>query len=78
VLTPFAPPRTRARGPLAAFADILIDLQVPPGEPLTRRRQFHGLARYPGTLQYVAAELNPAATDHNGAGGRAAGRCPYR
>src|SRR5262249_12925450 len=48
--------RTRARGPLAAFADILIDLQVPPGDRFTRRRHFDGVGRYPGTLRHVAAE----------------------
>ncbi len=32
--------RSRARGPLTAFADILIDMQVPPGDRFTRRRHF--------------------------------------
>ena len=53
-----------ARRPLAAFADILIDMQVPPGDPFTRRRHFSGVGRYPGTLQHVAAELNPEGTDY--------------
>src|SRR5262249_4514667 len=56
--------RTRARGPLAAFADILIDLQVPPGDRFTRRRHFDGVGRYPGTLQHVAAELKAEGTDY--------------
>jgi hypothetical protein len=56
--------RTRARGPLAAFADILIDMQVPPGERSARHRHFHGVGRYPGTLQHVAAELNAEGTDY--------------
>jgi hypothetical protein len=56
--------RTRARGPLIAFADILIDIQIPPGDRFTRRRHFHGVGRYPGTLQYLAAELNPEGTDY--------------
>jgi hypothetical protein len=56
--------RTRARGPLAAFADILIDMQTPPGDRSTRRRHFHGVGRYPGTLQHVTAELNPEGTDY--------------
>ena len=56
--------RSRARGPLSAFADILIDMQVPPGDRFTRRRHFHGVGRYPGTLQHVAAELNPEGTDY--------------
>jgi hypothetical protein len=56
--------RTRARGPLTAFADILIDMQVPRGDRFTRRRLFEGVGRYPGTLQRVAAELNPEGTDY--------------
>ena len=56
--------RSRARGPLRALADILIDMQVPPGDRFTRRRQFCGVGRYPGTLQSVAAELNPEGTDY--------------
>ena len=56
--------RSRARGPLAAFADILLDMQTPPGDPFTRRRHFSGVGRYPGTLDHVAAELNPEGTDY--------------
>jgi hypothetical protein len=57
--------RTRVRGPLAGFADILIDMQVPSGDRFIRRRHFHGVGRYPGTLQHVTAELNPEGTDYN-------------
>jgi len=56
--------RTRARGPLAGFADILIDMQVPRGDRFTRRRDFYGVGRYPGTPEYLAAELNPDGTDY--------------
>jgi hypothetical protein len=56
--------RSRARGPLAAFADILLDLHVPPGDRFTRVRHFTGVGRYPGTLQHVAAELNAEGTDY--------------
>src|SRR5207249_1818821 len=58
--------RRRARGPLTAFADILIDMQVPPaaGDRFTRRRDFTGVGRYPGTLRHVRAELNPEGTDY--------------
>jgi AAA domain len=52
------------RGPLAAFADILIDVQIPLGDRSTRRRHFDGVGRYPGTLQHVAAELNLEGTDY--------------
>ena len=56
--------RSRARGPLTAFADILIDLQAPGGDRRLRRRDVHGAGRYPGTLEHVAAELNPEGTDY--------------
>jgi hypothetical protein len=61
-----SPPRSRSklRGPLAAYADILIDMRVPPGDPFTRRRHFDGFGRYPGTIQHVAAELNAEGTDY--------------
>jgi hypothetical protein len=49
---------------LRSFADILIDMQIPPGDRFTRRRHFCGVGRYPGTLQHVAAELNPEGTDY--------------
>jgi AAA domain len=56
--------RSRARGPLQALADILIDMQVALGDRFTRRRHFYGVGRYPGTLQQVVAELNPEGTDY--------------
>ena len=56
--------RSRARGPLTAFADILIDMQIPPGDRFSRQRRFHGVGRYPGTLQHVVAELNAEGTDY--------------
>ncbi len=56
--------RSRARGPLTAFADILVDMHAPPGDRFTRRRSFSGVGRYPGTLQHVVAELNPEGTDY--------------
>jgi hypothetical protein len=64
---------SRPHGPLAAFADILIDMRIPPlsprgraagGKGPSRRREFHGVGRYPGTLQHVAAELNAEGTDY--------------
>ncbi len=61
-----APPRerTKPRGILAAFADILIDMRVPGGDPHTRRRDFDCVGRFPGMLGHVAAELNPEGTDY--------------
>jgi hypothetical protein len=55
---------SRTRGPLTAFADILIDMKIPPGDRFTRRRTFSAVSRYPDTLQYVAAELNAEGTDY--------------
>jgi hypothetical protein len=58
--------RTHVRGPLAAFADIIIDMQIPRArtERFTRRRIFTGVGRYPGTLQYVSAELSQHGSDY--------------
>jgi hypothetical protein len=50
--------------PLAAFADIVIEMTVPRGAAPTRRRTFSGVGRYPGTLQAVSAELNAEETDY--------------
>src|SRR5205823_10138058 len=50
--------------PLAAFADIVIEMEIPRGLGVTRRRTFTGVGRYPGTLQTATAELNPEGTDY--------------
>jgi hypothetical protein len=50
--------------PLAAFADIVIEMAVPRGAAPTRRRTFTGVGRYPGTLEAVSAELNAGGTDY--------------
>jgi hypothetical protein len=59
---------TRTRGPLTAFADILIDMRIPAAPPAdrrpTRRRHFTGVGRYPGTFESAVAELNAAGTDY--------------
>jgi hypothetical protein len=62
--TPAPRDGSRARGPLAAFADILLDMRVPPGDPFTRRRHFAGVGRYPGTLGHSTGELNAEGTDY--------------
>lgn len=62
--TPAPRSRARSRSPLRAFADILIDMQAPAGDRSSRRRAFYGVGRYPGTLEHVAAELNPEGTDY--------------
>jgi hypothetical protein len=57
---------------LAAFVDIVIEMQMPPnharrtvsgGEP-TRRRIITGVGRYQGTLESVTAERNAEGTDY--------------
>ena len=50
--------------PLAAFADIVVEMAVPRGPGPTRRRTFNGVGRYPYTLQAVSAELNAEGTDY--------------
>src|SRR4029077_2054598 len=58
--------------PLAAFADIVIEMSIPrslrrPHEGSgdgTRRRNFTGVGRYPGPLQATTAELNAEGTDY--------------
>jgi hypothetical protein len=50
---------------LAAFADIVIDMSIPRGQPATtRRRTFTGVGRYQGILQFANAELNAEGTDY--------------
>src|SRR5437763_14108409 len=43
--------RRRTRGPLTAFVDIVIEMETPPGDRFSRRRNLYGVGRYPGTLQ---------------------------
>jgi AAA domain len=61
--------------PLAAFADIVLEMAAPRahaagragttvGPVATRRRTFTGVGRYPGTLESAVAELNPVGTDY--------------
>lgn len=51
--------------PLAAFADIVLEMNVPRGcRTKTRRRVVTGIGRYPGTLQHIAAQLNADGTDY--------------
>jgi hypothetical protein len=50
--------------PLAAFADIVLEMAVQRGPGPTRRRIFTGVGRYPDTPQAVSAELNAEGTDY--------------
>jgi len=54
----------RVRGPLTAFADIIIEMHTPSADRSSRRRTFTGVGRLPGTLDQVTAELNPQGTDY--------------
>jgi len=56
--------RPRGSGALPAFADILLELRVPPGDPATRRRELHGIGRYPETPRRLLLEMNADATDY--------------
>jgi hypothetical protein len=53
-----------AQRPLAAFADIVIEMAIPRGSAPTRRRTFTGVGHNPDTLQAVSAELNADGTDY--------------
>jgi AAA domain len=54
--------------PLAAFADMVLEIELPRGpagnRALTRRRVFTGVGRYPDMLGRLEAELNAAGTDY--------------
>jgi hypothetical protein len=50
--------------PLAAFADIIIEMTVPRVTAPTRRRNFTCVGRYPDTLENTSAELNREGTDY--------------
>jgi hypothetical protein len=50
--------------PLAAFADIVIEMAIPRCPGVTRRRTFTGVGRYQDTLPFATAELNAAGTDY--------------
>jgi hypothetical protein len=39
-------------------------MQAAPGNRFTQRPHVHGVGRYHGTLQHVAADLNPDGTDY--------------
>jgi len=62
--TAVARSRSRDRGILAGFADILLDMDVPRGDPTTRRRHFQLVGRYGRVPQRFAAELNDAGTNY--------------
>ena len=54
----------RGAGALPAFADILLEMRIPPANPDTRRRRLHGFARYEETPKQLLAELNREGTDY--------------
>jgi hypothetical protein len=50
--------------PLAAFADMVIEMAMPRGPHPTRQRHFTGRGRYPEMLTNATAELNAEGTDY--------------
>jgi len=54
----------RGAGGLPGFADILLEMRIPPGDAGTRRRRLHGFARYEETPQHLVAVLNREGTDY--------------
>src|SRR5215510_3794406 len=54
----------RGAGALPSFADILLEMRIPPGNPDTRRRRLYGFARYEETPKQLLAELNGERTDY--------------
>lgn len=52
--------------PLAAFADIVLEMSIPrqSGDRPTRRRHFSAVGRYPDTLDSLTAELNLEGTNY--------------
>jgi len=56
--------RPRGSGALPAFADILLELRMPPGDPPTLRRELPGIGRYPEKPRRLLLEMNADATGY--------------
>jgi hypothetical protein len=54
----------RGSGALLGHVDISIEMRHPGGDPLTRRRRFLALSRYPETPRQLLAELAPDGSDY--------------
>jgi hypothetical protein len=54
----------RGSGALSAFADIVLELRKPGGNPATRHRRLLGFSRFEETPRQIVAELNPDGADY--------------
>jgi len=54
----------RGAGALPAFADILLELRVPPGDPSTFQRWLNGFSRYEETPRQILAEMHVTGTSY--------------
>ena len=54
----------RGAGALPAFADILLELRVPPGDPSTTRRWLNGFSRYEETPRQILAAMHVTGTSY--------------
>jgi len=54
----------RGAGALPAFADILLELRVPPGDPSAHRRWLNGFSRYEETPRQILAEMHVTGTSY--------------
>lgn len=52
----------RGNGALSAFADILLELRIPVGDPSSYRRWLHGFSRYEETPRQLCAEMHVTGT----------------
>jgi len=55
---------SRGNGALPAFADILMELRIAPGDPSIYRRWLHGFSRYQETPRQICFEMNVTETDY--------------
>jgi hypothetical protein len=54
----------RGAGALPAFADILLELRVPPGDPGAFQRRLNGFSRYEETPRQILAEMHVTGTSY--------------
>ena len=54
----------RGAGALPAFADILLELRVLPGDPCTFQRRLNGFSRYEETPRQILAEMHVTGTSY--------------
>ncbi len=54
----------RGSGALPAFADVVLEMRHPGGDPGTRRRRLYGFSRFQATPRILLMEMNDAGTDY--------------